>query len=284
MSFSGFFDRRDPRRSSLSFQSLVWFGLTVCCLISFSLPALATSPDGKVVGQIKDSTGDPIPGATIELKPSLAGSFFSLVTDANGVFSVEDLHPGRYLVKISQPGFSTRTTEVEVQPGDATRFEIVLTPGLITETVTVTAARTELVAQDTPVPVSVIDRTQLERQPVATIGDLFRSLPGVSTASEGPFQVRPRIRGLESNRVLILVDGERLNHTRTSTSESGIEIGLVGVDQIETVEVLRGSGSVLYGTDALGGTINLITRDTLPRQTSGFRFSGGIRAWRARDY
>lgn len=279
MSFSGFFDRRSLRRNLLPFHPLVWLGLTVCGLISLSLPVLAIPPDGKVVGQIKDSTGDPIPGATIELKPSLAGSIFSVVTDVSGVFSVEKLLPGRYLVKISQPGFSTRTTEVEVQPGDATRFEIVLTPGLITETVTVTAARTELVAQDTPVPVSVIDRTQLDRQPVATIGDLFRSLPGVSTASEGPFQVRPRIRGLESNRVLILVDGERLNHTRTSTSESGIEIGLVGVDQIETVEVLRGSGSVLYGTDALGGTINLITRDTLPRQISGFRFSGGINSF-----
>ncbi|HMZ81723.1 MAG TPA: carboxypeptidase-like regulatory domain-containing protein, partial [Acidobacteriota bacterium] len=112
MSFSGFFDWRSLRRNLLPFHPLVWLGLTVCCLISFSLPALATPPDGKVVGQIKDGTGDPIPGATIELKPSLAGSFFSLVTDANGVFSIEDLHPGRYLVKISQPGFSTRTTEV----------------------------------------------------------------------------------------------------------------------------------------------------------------------------
>ncbi|HWP43380.1 MAG TPA: TonB-dependent receptor, partial [Blastocatellia bacterium] len=79
-----------------------------------------------------------------------------------------------------------------------------------------------------------------------------------------------------SNRVLILVDGERLNNTRTSTSNSGIEIGLVDVDQIESIEVVRGSGSVLYGTDALAGTINIITRDTLPRQSTGFRFGGGF--------
>ncbi|MFN2513940.1 MAG: TonB-dependent receptor plug domain-containing protein [Pyrinomonadaceae bacterium] len=88
-----------------------------------------------------------------------------------------------------------------------------------------------------------------------TIGDLFRDLPGVSTANEGPFQVRPRIRGLESNRVLVLVDGERLNNARISTANSGIEVGLMDVDQVERVEVARGSGSVLYGTDALAGTI-----------------------------
>ncbi|MCA1602569.1 MAG: TonB-dependent receptor plug domain-containing protein, partial [Acidobacteria bacterium] len=52
-------------------------------------------------------------------------------------------------------------------------------------------------------PVSVVERTELECRMPNTIGDLFRDLPGVSTANEGPFQVRPRIRGLESNRVLV---------------------------------------------------------------------------------
>ena len=88
--------------------------------------------------------------------------------------------------------------------------------------------------------------------------------------------MRPRIRGLDSNRVLILVDGERLNNSRTSTGQSGIETGLVEMSQIESVEVVRGSGSVLYGTDALAGTINIITRDTPGRRDSGFRFGGSL--------
>jgi len=67
-------------------------------------------------------------------------------------------------------------------------------------------------------------------------------LPGTSTVNEGAFQVRPRIRGLDSNRILILVDGERLNNARTSTGNSGVEIGLVEVEQIETLEVVRGAG------------------------------------------
>jgi hemoglobin/transferrin/lactoferrin receptor protein len=71
--------------------------------------------------------------------------------------------------------------------------------------------------------------------------------------------VRPRLRGLDSTRVLVLVDGERLNNARTATDRAGVEVGLVDVNSIEHIEVLGGAGSVLYGTDALSGTINIVT-------------------------
>lgn len=153
-------------------------------------------------------------------------------------------------------------------------MEIVLAVGNIAETVTVTATRTQISTDDTAIPVSVVSREQLEQKTLNTIADIFRDLPGTSTVNEGAFQVRPRIRGLDSNRILILVDGERLNNARTSTGNSGVEIGLVEVEQIETLEVVRGAGSVLFGTDALAGTINIITKDA-PRNTAdGFRFGG----------
>ncbi|MEO6050813.1 MAG: TonB-dependent receptor, partial [Pyrinomonadaceae bacterium] len=142
----------------------------------------------------------------------------------------------------------------------------------IAENVTVTATRKQITSDETAVPVSIVGREEIERKAVNTISDIFRTLPGTSTVNEGAFQVRPRIRGLDSNRVLILVDGERLNNGRTSTGQSGVETGLVETSQIESVEVVRGSGSVLYGTDALAGTINIITRDTPSRRDSGFRF------------
>src|SRR6185436_2259311 len=99
----------------------------------------------------------------------------------------------------------------------------------ISESVNVTATRTQVSSEDTAAPVSVVDREEIDRKGVNVIGDVFRTLPGTSTVNEGAFQVRPRIRGLESNRVLILVDGERLNNSRTSTENSGVEIGLVEI-------------------------------------------------------
>ncbi|MCI0490120.1 MAG: TonB-dependent receptor [Blastocatellia bacterium] len=229
-----------------------------------------------ISGRVLDQNGAAVSGAAITLRQKAGGFERVAVSDDSGLFRFSGMIEGDYHLSVSRAGFSTFAQELKLSARESRDIEVTLKPGTISEKVTVVATRTETVETDTPVPVSVIERTELERRAMNTIGDLFRYLPGTSTVNEGSFQVRPRIRGLDSNRVLVLVDGERLNNTRTSTSNSGIEIGLVDVDQIESVEVARGSGSVLYGTDALGGTINIITRDTLPRQDSGFRFGGGF--------
>src|SRR5687767_10285898 len=253
------------------------FALSAVILVS-SLGTASWSQTNQVTlsGQVIDQTKAVIRGAVVTLRQKSAGLERRMITDDSGSFRFEQIAQGNYLLTVAGAGFSAVTQELLFSNGPNHTIEITLRPGTISEKVTVTATRTEALTTDTAVPVSVVDRAELERQTLTSIGDLFRNLPGTSVANEGPFQVRPRIRGLDSNRVLILVDGERLNNARTSTSNSGIEIGLVDIDQIERVEVARGSGSVLYGTDALGGTINIITRDTLRRRDSGFHFGGGF--------
>lgn len=244
-------------------------------LIAPSAPVFAQSGTASLVGRVVDTNGAAVAGAHVSARDDASGAERQVRAGGDGTYRIERLTPGTYRVSADAPGFSTETRSVDVDKA-STSVDLTLSPGTIAEEVTVTAARTERDATETPVPVTVVDRTELEQRNLNTIGDLFRDLPGVSTASEGPFQVRPRIRGLDSNRVLVLVDGERLNNARTSTSQSGIEIGLVDVDQVERVEVARGSGSVLYGTDALGGTINILTRDVPGRIDSGFRFGAGF--------
>ncbi len=92
------------------------------------------------------------------------------------------------------------------------------------------------------------------------MADLFKMIPGVEIQGEGPFRGIPVIRGLSSNRVLILVDGQRLNNARESTSFAGIQPALVNLAEVERIEVLRGPASVQYGSDAIGGVVNIITR------------------------
>ncbi len=222
-------------------------------------------------GRVEDSAKAPIAGAVVVLRSQTTGLDRIANTDAEGRFSFDGIgDTSKYQMIVSSSGFGRIVKQLTSNDVDVV---LTLNPVGITEQVTVTATRTEISTADTAVPVSVIDREEIDRRNVNTIGDLFRTLPGTSTTNEGGFQVRPRIRGLESNRVLILVDGERLNNSRTS-AQSGIEPGLVETSQIQTVEVVRGSGSVLYGTDALAGTINIITRDTPARRDQGFRFGG----------
>lgn len=230
---------------------------------------------GGVTITVRDDQGSAVAGASVEV--SLGGfPVRSVVTDEFGAASFRDLKPGNYRAAVSAAGFSTTIRDVTVGDAPAGTIDIMLGVGRVNETVTVTATRNQVTSDETAVPVSVVGREELEQKNINSVGEIFRTLPGTSTVNEGAFQVRPRIRGLDSNRVLILVDGERLNNSRTSTGQSGIEIGLVDTSQIESVEVVRGSGSVLYGTDALAGTINIITRDTPVRRDADFRFGASF--------
>lgn len=241
--------------------------ISVAIIIFTSVFAQTTTSDLTIT--VKDANGAIVSGASVSISGRAVISRV-LQTDTDGIAKFTGVERGGLIATVESPGFPKFVREISANEGQA--IDIILTPGVINENVTVTATRTEVTTSDTAVPVSIIGREEIERKNVNTIGDLFRSLPGTSTTNEGAFQVRPRIRGLDSNRVLVLIDGERLNNSRTSTGQSGIELGLVEPSQVQTVEVVRGSGSVLYGTDALAGTINIITRDTPPRRDSGFRF------------
>jgi len=126
-------------------------------------------------------------------------------------------------------------------------------------TVTVTATRRATDVQAVPAPVSVLDSTILrERQP-NTAADLLRELPGVDVIGTGTNQARPAIRGQRGQRILLLQDGLRLNNARRQQDFGEIP-GIVDVATIQRVEVVRGPASVLYGTDAIGGVMNIITK------------------------
>lgn len=135
------------------------------------------------------------------------------------------------------------------------------------EPITVTATRTPQQVFNTANPVFVIDTAGIRRQTPNTAADLFRSLPGLDITGVGPNQIRPIIRGQRGQRILLLENGLRLNNARRQ-QDFGELPALVDVNEIDRVEVVRGPLSVLYGTDAIGGAVNLIKR-TYPSAADG---------------
>lgn len=123
----------------------------------------------------------------------------------------------------------------------------------------VTATRTARPVFTTPAPVSVIDRSAIQRQKPNTVADLFRDLPGLDVNGVGVQQPRPVIRGQRGQRILLLADGLRLNNSRRQQDFGEIP-ALVSPSHVERVEIVRGPSSVLYGTDAIGGVVNIITQ------------------------
>lgn len=123
----------------------------------------------------------------------------------------------------------------------------------------VTATRTPKTLTQAPAPVNLITKGAIRDASPAIVSDLFRELPGLEVIGAGGNQGRPSIRGQRGQRILLLENGIRLNNSRRQQDFGEIP-ALVDVTNVERVEVVRGPSSVLYGTDAIGGVINVITQ------------------------
>ncbi|MDT8341903.1 MAG: TonB-dependent receptor [Longimicrobiales bacterium] len=123
----------------------------------------------------------------------------------------------------------------------------------------VTATRGPRLISQTPRPVSVVDRSQVALLSPNSVSDLFRDIPGLDVTGVGANQARPAIRGQRGQRILLLADGLRMNNSRRQR-DFGELPALVDVSAVEQVEIVRGPASVLYGSDAIGGVVNIITR------------------------
>ncbi|MFA1238149.1 ligand-gated channel protein [Serratia odorifera] len=136
------------------------------------------------------------------------------------------------------------------------------------DTMVVTASGFQQKIQDSPASISVIPRQQLEEKAYRDVTDALKDVPGV-VVSGGGSSSDISIRGMSSKYTLILVDGKRVDTrgTRPNSDNAGIEQGwLPPLEAIERIEVVRGPMSSLYGSDAMGGVINVITRKTSTTQ------------------
>lgn len=151
-----------------------------------------------------------------------------------------------------------------------TQTDTVAVPVYRLDALEVTATRTSREVFLTPAAVSVVGPSQLRAAHPTGIADALRTLPGLDVTGVGMQQPRPVIRGLRGQRILLLQDGVRLNNTRRQ-QDFGEVPSLVDLGQVERIEVVRGPSSVLYGSDAIGGVINVITARPAPSQ-----FGGGL--------
>lgn len=137
----------------------------------------------------------------------------------------------------------------------------------------VTGSRYPRAYYESPQALSFLSRSQILEVMPNVPGDVLSSMPGVDNSKDSPWEQRPVLRGLGGQRVLVLVDGMPMNSARGN----GPHPSVVGPAQIDRVEVVRGPSSVAYGSDALGGVINIITREaSFLRPDQTFRGSAAI--------
>ncbi|MCD0279583.1 TonB-dependent hemoglobin/transferrin/lactoferrin family receptor [Xanthomonas melonis] len=169
------------------------------------------------------------------------------------------LHPLVVALSLALPAVSLCAHAAEPEAGGASAREV-----HDFDRLQVTATRTQRALVDVPGTVDVIDREQLDNQLVRELKDLFRYTPGVSvTSTNGRFTGANgiRIRGLDGNRVAILVDNVPVSDTFAFGSYLNANRNFVDLETLKRVEVVRGPASSLYGSDALGGVVAFVTKD-----------------------
>jgi len=221
-------------------------------------PAFAAS----VRGVVSDVTGAALADSHVVLRGVATGQESQTDTGSDGRFQFEQATPGTYLVIVTRTGFSEAARTIVIETADAMLdVPVQLDLGVFNAAVSVTAARSERETRQIPLHVETITKGAIEQDNTLSTGDALTTVANITPVGNGPFGVRPRLRGLDSTRLLVLVDGERLNTARQATDRQGAEVGLISPDAISRMEIVNGAGTLLYGSDALAGTINIVTNE-----------------------
>lgn len=259
-----------------------WCILIAFCFV-FSIPIW--SQTGKITGQVLDAkTGLPLVGANVMVR----GTWLGAMTDLKGKFEIKSLSMGAYEIEVSMMGYEkVLQKEIRVESHDTLHLLFRLKPSLLHHPPqVVTASKRKQAIENTPVSVDVIGSDAIRTRNVTTLDEVL-----VKTAGVGIIDGQVDVRGSSGfnwaagSRILMLVDG----HPLISGDTGGINWDIIPVEEIERVEVVKGAGSALYGSNAMAGMINVITREpsaipqTRVRMTYGFYDTPAYESWRWTD-
>lgn len=212
---------------------------------------IAAAKSGAIAGQVSNIMNNPLENVNITIPRLARGTS----TDKDGNYSIKGLPVGIYTVVFSFIGYACENREVSVRAGEITPLNVVLQQSVI-EMQTITVTGTPYVSDPltTAADVDVLAGREKISRETSTLGESLDKLPGITNIATGSQVGKPVIRGLSSNRIRILIDGTPMDYQQYGVRH------WANVDPYtaERIEVVRGASSVLYGSDALGGAINII--------------------------
>ena len=241
--------------------------LAFAAAITTALPAEAQTA---LTGKVTRAGGEAMVGAAVVVEELRREAR----TGADGAYTIDNVPPGDYHVSVRADGYSSRRTEVTIGTSAATLDLDVDLDLHFAEVLSVSPnPRPQFESFQ---PTSVLSNEELQRELQDTIGATLQYQPGVQMRSLGPGPARPVIRGLDGDRVLVLQDGQRMGDLSSQSGDHGVPINPASAQRIE---VVRGPATLLYGANAIGGLVNIVT-DQIPTEkvttpTGSFTFNGG---------
>jgi iron complex outermembrane receptor protein len=222
---------------------------TTCALVSFPVNAQKNTLRFSLSGKITDTSGAALAGASIYISDLRKGD----VSDANGNYLINNIASGTYVVEIKFIGYKTIVKNIYFDQNkiDNESMQIAVTEE---SEIVITGSSKATSIKRNPIPIVSINKQFLQQNLSTNIIDAIAKVPGISEVTTGPNVSKPFIRGLGFNRILTLYDGIRQEGQQWG-DEHGVE---VDQNTVGKVEVVKGPASLIYGSDALAGVINLL--------------------------
>jgi iron complex outermembrane recepter protein len=218
--------------------------LLLCIVSTLSAQSVLT-------GKVSNRLGSPVPGATV----SVLNSTWNTVTDSSGRFSINAVPAGRYVLVVSSVGFSTSVSTIDWSTGAAPLSIILIETAMRLDQVVVNAQKREEVLQRVPISVSALGTTQLREYRIWHNNEITGIVPNLYSAHSGDDRNVTAIRGIATTSydpaVATYIDG---------VNQFGLDTYIANLVDAERIEVLRGPQGTLYGRNAMGGVINIITK------------------------
>jgi len=257
--------------------SIFRFPFSICFLVFIALTSAFAQNGVSLSGQVKDTQGANISGATVTIySRSSFATKLTTVTNAQGEYKFERLASGDYLIEVSAKGFA-RVTAQEIKINNAVTQDITLDVESVKEEVVVTASSTAQFVDEVSKEINVINANEIENRDEHTIADSIRTVPGLRVQQSGGAGRLTTIktRGLRNADTAILIDGQRFRDAAGINGDATSFITDLIVTNVDRIEVLRGSGSSLYGTNAIGGAVNIVTDEGGGKTRGSFLIEGG---------
>jgi iron complex outermembrane receptor protein len=251
------------RRENFIRTILLTLALLSSFMLSASAYARAQAAGASIAGRVTDPAGAALRGATVTLYARGRTQLrLSTGTDDAGAYRFERLAPGEYIVEAEAAGFARASAHVvTVARGEHASLDFSLEVAGVSTEVVVTAADSPQTVDEVSKAVNVVGRREIEDRDEPTVAEALRTVPGLRVQQlGGPGSLTSiKTRGLRSQDTSVLVDGLRFRDPAAAQGDATSFLSDFTVTDAGRVEVLRGSGSSLYGTNAVGGVVNVVT-------------------------
>lgn len=232
-------------------------------------PATLHAQLGSITGRLVDSvTGSPVANAEVRLRE--VGRLD--LSHPDGSFHFSGLSPRTYTIVAQRIGFAPAEVSAVVTANDSTVVELRMQPSALELTgVVVTGTGRERGQGETYRPTAVVGDAELRRRLETSLAGTISHVPGLTQQYNGPAASQPVVRGMQGDRVLVLEDGQRTGDLSTTAPDHAVALDPLTAQR---VEIVRGPAGLMYGSNALGGVINVV-REEVPRSVPE-RISGGL--------